>query len=263
LTVTGAQLASPDGSTLQTALVLRDITEEEAAQQLRAYFLANISHEFRTPLAALHASVELLLEEIEDLSRSEIGELLNSIHLSVTGLQALIDNLLESTSIEAGRFQIRRRPTDMNNVIAEAVRTVKPLLDRRHQNLVLNDTDCFPPINIDPTRMTQVLANLLSNASKYSPVEETIELNLEKVGDSLLRVTVADRGPGISPVEQENLFRRYVRLAANDDVQYGVGLGLSVVKAIVEGHGGEVGVHTRPGGGSIFWFTIPVAGGLK
>jgi PAS domain S-box-containing protein len=261
LTVTGAQLTAPDSSSPETALVLRDITEEEANQQLRAYFLANISHEFRTPLAALHASVELLLEELEDLSRAEIGELLNSIHLSVTGLETLIDNLLESTSIEAGRFRIRRRATEFNTVVVEAARMVQPLLDRRHQTLVINETAHFPPINIDPTRMTQVMVNLLSNASKYSPVNETIELSLEKLDDGHLRGAVADRGPGISPAEQETLFRRFVRLPSGDDVQYGVGLGLSVVKAIVEEHGGEVGVSARPGGGSIFWFTIPFTGG--
>jgi PAS domain S-box-containing protein len=260
LMVTGAQLTSPDGSTTQTALVLRDTTEEEATQQLRSYFLANISHEFRTPLAALRASVELLLEELEDLSRSEIGELLNSIHLSLTGLETLIDNLLESTSIEAGRFRIRCHPTEFATIVTEATRMVKPLLDRRQQKLVLNQTAQLPPVNIDPTRMTQVLVNLLSNASKYSPVKGTIELKTERTEDHCLRVTVADHGPGISPIEQEHLFRRFVRLGATDNGQYGVGLGLSVVKTIIEEHGGQVGVTPRPGGGSIFWVSIPISG---
>ncbi len=262
LAVTGARLTPPDSDTAQVILVLRDITEEEALQRLRSYFLANISHEFRTPLSALNASVELLLEEIEHLSLAEMEELLSSIHLSVTGLQTLVDNLLESTSIEAGHFRIRRSPTEINEVVAEAVRVMKPLLDRRQQCLSLSEPTQFPPISADPTRLTQALVNLLSNASKYSPMGGTIRLSLERTGDNLLRVAVADRGAGIAPDERVHIFQRFVRLGDKDGVQdktqYGIGLGLSVVKTIVEEHGGEVGVDERPGGGSVFWFTIPL-----
>ncbi len=261
LAVTGARLIPPGRSAVQVALVLRDITEEEAVRHLRSYFMANISHEFRTPLAALNASVELLLDEIEHLSSAEMRELLNSVHLSVTGLQTLIDNLLESTSIEAGRFSIRRRPTAINEVIVEAVQVMTPLLHRRRQRLVLPDLSPLPLVDGDPTRLTQVLVNLLSNASKYSPMEQEIELNLERVDDRSLRVSVADRGVGIPPAERADLFRRFVRLGDPDGAQYGIGLGLSVVKAIVEEHGGDVGVDERPGGGSIFWFTIPITEG--
>jgi two-component system phosphate regulon sensor histidine kinase PhoR len=260
LAVTGAELFPPKSKTAQSALVLRDITEEEAAQNLRSYFLANISHEFRTPLSAINASVELLLEELEDLSTAEIGELLNSIHMSVAGLQTLIDNLLESLSIEAGRFQIRRRPTDLNIVIQEAIHMMKPLLDRRQQKLSVRNPLRLTRVMIDPTRLTQVITNLLSNASKYSPVGKEIDLMVEKIRDDLLKISVADRGRGIPPIERSDIFRRFVRLDSQDGTQYGIGLGLSVVKAIVKEHGGEVGVEDRPVGGSIFWFTLPISG---
>ncbi|KPK93068.1 MAG: hypothetical protein AMJ88_09080 [Anaerolineae bacterium SM23_ 63] len=260
LSITVTRISTPGGEE-ELALVLHDVTEEEAIQNLRSYFLAHISHEFRTPLSALNASVELLLDELEDLSQAEIGKLLNSVHMSVSGLQTLIDNLLESLSIEAGRFRIRRRLTDVNEILLEAVRVMKPLLDRRQQDLSLNQPKRLPRINADPTRLTQVLVNLLSNASKYSPLGKTIDVTLEMVDDHQLHVTVADHGPGIPAGERENLFSRFVRLDTQDDTQYGIGLGLSVVKAIVEEHGGEVGVKERLGGGSIFWFTIPLDGG--
>jgi PAS domain S-box-containing protein len=259
LSITVTRISTPGGEE-ELALVLHDVTEEEAIQNLRSYFLAHISHEFRTPLSALNASVELLLDELEDLSQAEIGKLLNSIHMSVSGLQTLIDNLLESLSIEAGRFRIRRRLTDVNEILFEAVRVMKPLLDRRQQDLSLNQPKRLPRINADPTRLTQVLVNLLSNASKYSPLGQTIDVALKMVDDHQLHVTVADRGPGIPSRERENLFSRFMRLDTQDDTQYGIGLGLSVVKAIIEEHGGEVGVKERPGGGSIFWFTIPLDG---
>ena len=257
LATTAASVRPPDGEAAQLALVVRDITEEEFVQSLRSYFLANISHEFRTPLSAINASVELLLEDLEGLTASELRELLDSIHRSVTGLQTLIDNLLESLSIEAGRFSVRRRPVQLPQLIDEAARVMQPLLNRRRQELICEVPAQLAPLSIDPMRITQVLVNLLSNASKYSPVQERILLTVEAPDGRAVRVSVADRGEGIPPAERENLFRRFVRLSASDAPQYGVGLGLSVVKAIVEEHGGEVGVDERPGGGSVFWFTLP------
>lgn len=261
LAVTGIHLAASNGQDGQIALILQDITQEEAIQGMRAYFLSNISHEFRTPLSAISASLELLLDELPGLSTAEIWELLNSIHRSVTGLQALIDNLLESSRIEAGRFSIRRCPGDLNQIVAEALRMTGPLLERRQQELSVIESAQPETVHVDPTRLTQVLVNLLSNASKYSPVGQPIELSIEPQDGAMLRIAVADRGPGISPADRANLFRRFVRLDTQDGTQYGVGLGLSVVKAIVEQHGGNVGVDERPGGGSIFWFTLPLRDG--
>ncbi len=261
LSVTNAKLVQKEQYASESALVLRDITEKGAVRSFLSYFLANISHEFRTPLSALNASVELLLEELDDLSKEDISNLLNSIHMSVTGLQALIDNLLESMNIEAGRFKIRRRRTDFNDIIIDAVQMMQPLLDRREQKLHLNIDGQIPEVSVDPTRLTQVLVNLLSNASKYSPISAPIHLALEHGLDDVLRVSVSDRGPGILPKDREDVFRRFVRLEDHDEAQYGVGLGLSVVKAIIEEHGGEVGIEGRPDGGSIFWFELPCGGG--
>jgi PAS domain S-box-containing protein len=258
LAVTSASIHSPKGKANEIALVLRDISEEEAARRLRSYFLANISHEFRTPLTALNASVELLLEDIEELSLAEIAELLKSIHLSVTGLQTLIDNLLESTSIEAGRFHIHCRPTDLGEVVTGALQVMKPLLERRRQQLSLAFPTPIPLVSADPTRLTQVLVNLLSNASKYGPMESTIELRLKKINGNALHFSVIDQGPGIPIPDRSKLYHRFSRLGETERAQYGIGLGLSVVKAIIEAHHGEVGMEERPGGGSIFWFTLPL-----
>lgn len=257
LAVTDARLVAPNSDATQTALVLRDITEEEAVQKLRSYFLANITHEFRTPLSALNASVEFLLGEIDQLSKSEIGQLLSSIHFSVTGLQTLIDNLLESISIEAGHFTIRLRSVDLIEVVAEAVEVMRPLLNRRHQRLSISKPDMLPMVKGDPTRLKQVMVNLLSNASKYGPLEQKIEVSIDSENEERVRVSVADTGPGIPLEERDKLFQPFVRLSAGDGAQYGVGLGLSVAKAIVKEHGGDVGFDKRPGAGSIFWFTIP------
>jgi PAS domain S-box-containing protein len=258
LAVTTASLDLPEGFAPQTVLVIRDVTTEDAAQRLRSYFLANISHEFRTPLSALKASVELLLEGVDSFTLNETLELARSIHFSVTSLQTLVDNLLESVSIEAGRFRIRRRSTDIGLLVAEVAALMKPLLERRGQKLITSLPDHLPQLSVDPMRLTQVLVNLLSNASKYGPMEEPIELALCLQQDQVLKLSVSDRGSGIPAEDKENIFRRFVRLEEKDNTQYGVGLGLSVVKTIVESHGGTVGMEERPGGGSIFWFTIPL-----
>jgi PAS domain S-box-containing protein len=253
-------LPSTDDNEEKRFFILRDITEKKAADSLRSYFLGNITHEFRTPLSAINASVEVILEEIENLSKAELGELLGSIHMSVSGLQTLIDNLLESISIEAGHFHIHKRPTQFDTVLSEAMRVMQPLLTRRRQQLSLCKPNYFPTIQADPTRLTQVLVNLISNASKYSPIGTQIELVLEKIEDDKIRVTIADRGDGIPNKDKDQVFKRFVRLGNDDGTQYGIGLGLSVVKAIIEEHHGELGVENRQDGGSIFWFTLPING---
>lgn len=257
LAVTRASLVPPDGEDAQLALVLRDVTQEEALRGLRAYFLANISHEFRTPLSTLNASMELLLDPAEALSAEEMRELIKPSYLSLRTLQTLIDNLLESSSIEAGRFTLNRRTVAANLVLENALSLVGPLLERRRQPVTVSEPAELPEMEADPARLTLALVNLLVNASKYSPTGQPIDIRIE-LHDQAVRFSVADRGPGIPSGERMNLFRRFVRLNPVDEEQYGIGLGLYVVKSTIEAHEGRVGVEDNPGGGSIFWFELPV-----
>ncbi len=258
LEITATALPGANGQSGQTALVLRDISEEQLLSNLRSYFLANITHEFRTPLSTFNASIELLMNEAEDLSAAEMRALLKPVHLSLLGLQTLIDNLLESSSIEAGRFVIRKRPVELQQLIVNALQMVQPLVERRQQVITLFEPPQLPALNADGTRLTQVLINLLTNASKYSPIGEAIELLIRREA-GCLRITVADRGPGVPSTELATLFQNFVRANHHAEDQYGVGLGLYVVKTTVEAHDGRVGVDTRPDGGSLFWFELPLA----
>ena len=260
LAVTGARLVPPVSESSRVALVFRDVSEEEAFRRLLAHFLANVAHEFRTPLSAQAAAVELLMDQAPDLSPAEIQELLTALHLGVLGLQTLVDNLLESASIEAGRFRVAPRPASLDRIIAEAIRTIQPLLDKHHQRLVIELPAALPTALADPRRVGQVLINLLSNAVKYGPDGGEITVAVALEGGEV-RVSVADRGPGVPAGQQADLFRRFNHPATGSDrARYGIGLGLSVVKAVAEAHNGRVGVDDRPGGGSIFWFTLPVEG---
>ena len=260
LAVTGAKLMPPETGDARVALVFRDVSEEEIVHRLMGHFLANVAHEFRTPLSALAASTELLLDQAPDLSAAELQELLTSFHLGIVGLQTLVDNLLESASIEAGRFRVHIRSANLGNIIADVIRTMQPLLDKHGQRLVLELPLEIPVVRADARRMAQVFANLLSNACKYGPDEAEITIGA-KVSKNWVRVTVADRGPGVLPEYRPGLFQRFTHPNLEDDnAQYGAGLGLSVVKAVVEAQGGRVGVEDRPGGGLVFWFTVPVEG---
>jgi PAS domain S-box-containing protein len=258
LAITCARLSRSIESKTELVLVFRDVSEEEAVHRLLGQFLANIAHEFRTPLSALEASIELLLDQAPELNLKELQELHSSLHLGILGLHTLVDNLLESANIEARRFNISPRATDLGNIITEAVQTMRPLLSKYEQHLVVDLPLEIPMVRADPRRSVQVLVNLLSNASRYGPPGEDIILKIV-VRDHTVRLAVIDRGPGIPSEQRTNLFRRFVFPHAKDAVsQAGAGLGLSVVKAIVDAHGGQVGVEDNPVGGSIFWFTLPL-----
>lgn len=256
--ITSAQLTRSGEKDPETALVFRDISEEEAVHRLLGHFMANVAHEFRTPLSALEASIELLLDQAPELSLNELHELYNSLHLGIFGLHTLVDNLLESANIEARRFHISPRSSNLGIIIAEAVQTMQPLLSKYEQYLTAELPVDMPLVRADPRRTVQVLINLLSNASRYGPPGEEIILQVT-TNPRYVRLAVIDKGPGIPPEHRANLFRRFVFPHADDAIsKAGAGLGLSVVKAIVLAHGGQVGVDDRPEGGSIFWFTIPI-----
>jgi signal transduction histidine kinase len=146
-------------------------------------------------------------------------------------------------------------------VIADAIATMQPLLDKHGQRLVVELPAAVPVVQADPRRTVQVLVNLLSNASKYGPDDAEIEVDAALRGN-WVRVNVVDCGPGVPLEQRHELFRRFVHPnPQNGRAQVGVGLGLSVVKAVVEAHGGQVGIEDRPAGGSVFWFTLPVTSG--
>lgn len=241
----------------QTTIVLHDITDEMEHRSLQAYFLANMSHEFRTPLAGMKVSIELLLENFRHLSSSEVSELLRSLHLSVSSLNNLVDNLLESGKIEANQLVLRRHPTSFNEVLSEAVRLTQPFLNRRQQTLTLEEPLTLPVLKLDGPRLIQVLVNLLSNASKYSPMTSLINIRVERQS-GVVQITIEDQGEGIPENRRQEIFYPFVQLGLEARSDHGSGLGLAVVKAIIEAHGGQVGVSGRQGNGSAFWFTLPV-----
>lgn len=230
--ITSAQ--DVDGMQMQ---VLRDETEIEATRRLRDAILANISHEFRTPLSAQLASIELLLDQLPELSVNQIEQLVRSQQRGT--LRQLIDNLLESARIEAGQHKIRRQSLAVDEVIEEALELVRPLFDQRGQEVVVDLPYPLPSVCGDARRLTQVFVNLLGNANKFAPADSTICIG-GAVEDASITLWVEDSGPGLPTQGHASLFTRFVRSSQDEPEQSGVGLGLWLVKSIVERHDGHV-----------------------
>jgi PAS domain S-box-containing protein len=260
LSITHAEQPIIGSGKSQTVLVLRDVNEEEAFSHLLGSFLGNITHEFRTPLTALTASIEILMEESEVLEPSEMYELLSSIHLSILNLANLIDNLLEGSSIETGRFHVNPHPSDLINIIQIARDTINPLLVKYGQRLSLSIPSSLPLVMVDGRRINQVLLNLISNASKYGPSDEEITIQTKRIENSI-EVSIGDRGNGVPEAYRNKIFSGFLpNTYEKGRMHKGSGLGLSVAQSIVKAHGGQMGVRDRTGGGSEFWFTIPISG---
>ncbi|MBM3320249.1 MAG: PAS domain-containing protein [Candidatus Eisenbacteria bacterium] len=234
----GAELDETAADTLQYQ-VIRDETEVEATRRLRDFVLANISHEFRTPLSAQLASLELLRDRLPDLDPGEVRELVLSIERGTLRLTRLIDNLLESTRIEAGQDSIRRRPCALDEIIEEAVELMVPLIKQRKQTVEVDLPYPLPPVDGDTQRLVQVFVNLLANANKFSPAGGAIAIGGEVRGAEV-RIWVEDQGPGLPSGTVESLFRRFMRAPDEEPEPRGMGLGLYIVKSIVERHGGRV-----------------------
>jgi len=241
--------APPSDGDPRQVQVMRDETEVEATRRLRDAVLANISHEFRTPLSAQLASIELLLDQLPELTTDQIGELVVSLQRGTLRLTQLIDNLLESVRIEAGQHAIRRRPVPVDEFIEQALELTRPLLDQRQQAVVVELPYPLPLISGDAPRLTQVFVNLLANANKFAPSGSTIRIG-GAVENGTVTIWVEDQGPGLPPSATGALFVPFVRAAApsEEPESGGVGLGLWIVKSIVERHGGRVEAQSSASG---------------
>jgi signal transduction histidine kinase len=262
------RLCLPDGSQRSVIIVsapptegrqvqvLRDETELESVRRARDGVLANISHEFRTPLAAQLASLELLQDGVGRMGAEEQRELFRNLERGVLRLMRLIDNLLESVRIEAGQLSIRAQTLHVAEVAEEALALVLPLLAQRRQEVAVELPAGLPTVVGDGQRLVQVFVNLLANAGKYAPEGSTIRIGGELRG-AWLAAWVEDEGPGPGESDAAAVFQRFHRAGDVEPDAPGLGLGLWIVRSIIERHGGEVGLERTPAGRTRFFFTLP------
>jgi K+-sensing histidine kinase KdpD len=238
--------------------VMRDETDLEAARRARDSILANISHEFRTPLAAQLASIELLQENLHVLPREQLEELVTSLRRGSLRLTRLIDNLLESVRIESGQLAIRQQHLQLHEVVQDAVELVSSLFPQRRQTLAIDVPDDLPALTGDAPRLIQVFVNLLANANKFGPEGSTVRV-AARTADGMIEATVEDSGPGVAEIENASIFERFYRASDEEPEPRGLGLGLWIVKSIVERHGGTVSAARSPQGTTCFVVRLPVA----
>jgi signal transduction histidine kinase len=239
--------------------VMRDETELEAVRRARDSILANISHEFRTPLAAQQASIELLRDGLADMPREQLEDLVSSLQRGTLRLTRLIDNLLESVRIESGQLAIRRQDVDLAQVVEDAQELVEGLFVQRRQALRVELPAGLPLVRGDAQRLAQVVTNLLANANKYAPEGSDVRVG-GATGDREVSLWVEDEGPGVPQGEGGSIFERFYRSAEQEPEPRGLGLGLWIVKSIVDRHGGQVRAERTAGGRTRFTVTLPARG---
>jgi signal transduction histidine kinase len=238
--------------------VVHDVSRYVELNRLREQLLYSVAHEVRGPLTALEWGLEVLAAEHETLPADERTRLLSSTRRTAQRVRTLMEDLLSAGSIRAGRFFVLPRRVSLSEIIEEALEAVNPLLTGRGQRLDLEMAPGPMYVLADARSIRQVLHNLLSNASKYSPENAVIQLRAEQCADNV-RISVEDHGCGIPPEERVGLFERFYRARAGNEAP-GIGLGLAIVKGIIDGHGGTIGLESEMGVGTTIQFTLPAAG---
>lgn len=239
-------------------VVLHDITELRRLERARRDFVANVSHEFKTPLTAIQGFAETLLGgALED--RENNRRFLEIIREHAVRLARLTDDLLKLSRIEAGKFDLELRPLKLADVIAPCLETAGFKAAQKGQTLEADIPGDLPLVRGDLSSLSELLQNLLDNAVQYTPRGGRIRVSARAGGEQAV-LTVSDTGIGIPQAEQERIFERFYRVdAARSREAGGTGLGLAIAKHIVESHGGRIWVESAVGEGSQFHFSIPLA----
>ena len=234
----------------------RKVIEYEELNKLKSDLLATVSHELRTPLSTIKGYSTMMLDYSPQLSSEEKRDYLKSIDNSPDRLAKLVDNLLDSSRLEAGLLKLEKTSTSISRLLKQAVAEAN-IRANRH-NIVIKPIKRLPRINIDAKRIRQVLDNLLDNAVKYAPPGTEVLVSARRAGRKLI-VSVTDQGPGIPADEFTKVFDRMYRIEQRltSGVE-GIGLGLSICQRLVEAHGGRIWIESEIGKGSAFHFTLPL-----
>ena len=240
-------------------ICLRDITERKQVERMKNEFVSMVSHELRTPLTSIRGSLGLIEGGVVGPLPEPVLEMVCIARNNTDRLVRLINDILDLEKIESGKIELKPERVRLRELIETSLRALDPMAQERGIRLsrVLSNR----AVTCDRDRLIQVLTNLVGNAIKFSPDGSVVEVRAGPTGDDRVRFMVIDQGPGIAPADLPKLFRRFQQLDASDSRQRGgTGLGLAISRAIVEQHGGEIGVESTPGTGSRFWFEIPGAG---
>ncbi|HEX8948908.1 MAG TPA: DUF4118 domain-containing protein, partial [Dissulfurispiraceae bacterium] len=223
-------------------------------EALRNTLLSSVSHDLRTPLAAITGAATALLQREIMLDQQGRQELVRTIHEEAEHLNRIIRNVLDMTRLETRAIHVRKEWQSFEEITGVVLNRLDDKLKGRP--VAINIPHNLPPVPFDPLLIEQVLMNLLDNAVNYTPAGTPLDLSAA-VEEDKIAVELADRGPGIPPGEEERIFEKFVRGSAAGG---GIGLGLTICRAIINAHGGRIWAESRPGGGAVFRFTLPIEG---
>jgi PAS domain S-box-containing protein len=268
------------GETTGFGGIIRDITERKALQEkleklyaaeknasqkleeelrARCQLINVLAHEVRMPLTPVMISSEMLRDILSSNPESTHFKLTNNILNSTQAMVSCLDELLDMARFSAGTFILYRQALDIRRFLEETASEFQPVIEHKGQYLIKDLPPILPIIQADPSRLQQALLNLLSNASKFSPEGKNITLRARTEGNELV-IEIEDQGIGISPKEQESLFKPYHRVQPDRHALPGMGLGLAIARQIIGAHGGRIWLTSEPGQGSTFCFSLPVGG---
>ncbi len=260
------QLQLLEAMSQQAALALEvDRLTEEAqknlvqieTEQLRNALLSSVSHDLRTPLAAITGSATSLLDPDHPIPEDRRREMLQTIAEEAERLSQNVNNLLEMTRLQAGTLSVRKEPQPIEESIGSACQRLERQLKGREVHITIPPD--LPLVSVDGALLEKVFFNLLDNAAKYTPEASPVEITARRESDAVL-VEVRDHGPGLGEGEEERIFDKFYRGATRGTAP-GTGLGLPICQGIVKAHGGRIWAENRPAGGASFRFTIPLEPG--
>lgn len=242
-------------------IILQDLTQVRHLQTMRKDFISNLSHELRTPLASLRAVIETLQTGALD-DRPTALRFLSRAEGEIDTLTQMIGELLELSRIESGKVPLRLSPTKAYDIITPAVRRLSAQAKRQNVHIEIIIADGLPLVLADASRVQQVVANLLHNAMKFTPSGGTITVTVtnDEMYEDVLLFQIKDTGAGIADHDLPRIFERFYKAdRARTRTGEGTGLGLAIAKHIVQAHGGVIGVKSKVGKGSTFYFTLPIS----
>jgi signal transduction histidine kinase len=239
------------------ALTYTDISERRAQERIKNDFISNVSHELRTPLTSIRGATGLLMGPLKGELTERALHLANVADRNALRLLTLVNDLLDADKMESGKLDFAFEPIDLNEVALEAAEMNRAYAARREVTLALGRENHPVIVNADPARLQQVMANLISNAAKFSPIGGVVVITVEAFAQEAA-VTVQDCGEGIPEEFRSRIFGKFAQAATGNQRQTGgSGLGLNISRAIVERHGGAIGFESVPGN-TRFRFSLPL-----
>ena len=253
------EVFAKDGKSMGFLFVANDVTERQKVENLQREFVSTVSHELRTPLTSIRGALGLVVMLGEVVLEPQLMDLLKTASRNSERLTFLINDLLDLEKISVGKLEYYPETFEFSNLIKRAAEENDSYAQSHHVRLEVKiDDGISVRVHADKERILQVLANLISNAVKFSPQDDFVIIQMVTDGDRV-RVSVTDHGSGISEDFKPHIFSRFAQADSSDiRKKGGTGLGLAISKSIIEHHGGTIGFHSEPGQGAAFFFELPV-----